>query len=120
VDIEAYGTEGWLDELTPEPKSRTDQPLLVRRVFIPKPKGQQRPLGVPAIGDRTVEMAAVVVLDPIFEVDFQPERYAYRRGRNALDAVRHVLKLITTGHEEVVDADLASYFDLLPHSELEL
>jgi group II intron reverse transcriptase/maturase len=63
-------------------------------------------------------MAAVVVLDPIFEVDLQPEQYAYRRGRSALDAVRHVHKLINTGHGEVVDADLASYFDLLPHSEL--
>jgi group II intron reverse transcriptase/maturase len=63
-------------------------------------------------------MAAVVVLDPIFEVDLQPEQYAYRRCRSALDAVRHVHKLINTGHGEIVDADLASYFDFLPHSEL--
>src|ERR1035437_4207431 len=117
-DIEAYGAERWLDELTQELKSRTYRPLPVRRVFIPKPGGQQRPLGVPAIRDRTVEMAAVVVLDPIFEVDLQPEQYAYRRGRSALDAVRHVHKLINTGHQEIVDADLASYFDHLPHSEL--
>jgi group II intron reverse transcriptase/maturase len=117
-DIEAYGAERWLDELTQELKSRTYRPLPVRRVFIPKPGGQQRPLGVPAIRDRTVEMAAVVVLDPIFEVDLQPEQYAYRRGRSALDAVRHVHKLINTGHGEIVDADIASYFDLLPHSEL--
>ena len=112
-DIEAYGAERWLDELTQELKSRTYRPLPVRRVFIPKPGGQQRPLGVPAIRDRTVEMAAVVVLDPIFEVDLQPEQYAYRRGRSALDAVRHVHKLINTGHGEIVDADIASYFDLL-------
>ena len=117
-DIEAYGAERWLDELTQELKRRTYQPFPVRRVYIPKPGGKQRPLGVPAIRDRTVEMAAVVVLDPIFEVDLQPEQYAYRRGRSALDAVRHVHKLINTGHGEVVDADLASYFDLLPHSEL--
>ncbi len=117
-DIEAYGAECWLDELTQELKSRTYRPLPVRRVYIPKPGGQQRPLGVPAIRDRTVEMAAVVVLDPIFEVDLQPEQYAYRRGRSALDAVRHVHKLINSGHGEIVDADLASYFDLLPHSEL--
>jgi retron-type reverse transcriptase len=63
-------------------------------------------------------MAAVLVLDPIFEVDLQPEQYAYRRGRSALDAVRHVPKLINTGHGEIVDADLAGYFDSLPHSEL--
>ena len=117
-DIEAYGTERWLDELTQELKSRTYRPLPVRRVFIPKPGGQQRPLGVPAICDRAVMMAAVLVLDPILEADLQLEQYAYRRGRSALDAVRHVHKLINTGHGEIVDADLASYFDLLPHSEV--
>jgi len=63
-------------------------------------------------------MAAVLVLDPIFEADLQPEQYAYRRGRSALDAVRHVHKLMNTGHGEIVDADLAGYFDSLPHSEL--
>jgi group II intron reverse transcriptase/maturase len=117
-DIEAYGAERWLDELTQELKSRTYHPLPVRRVYIPKPGGQQRPLGVPAIRDRAVMMAAVLVLDPIFEADLQPEQYAYRRGRSALDAVTHVHKLINTGHREIVDADLASYFDSLPHSEL--
>jgi group II intron reverse transcriptase/maturase len=117
-DIEAYGAERWLDELTQELKSRTYRPLPVRRVYIPKPGGQQRPLGVPAIRDRAVMMAVILVLDPIFEVDLQPEQYAYRRGRSALDAVRHVHKLINTGHGEIVDADLAGYFDSLPHSEL--
>jgi group II intron reverse transcriptase/maturase len=63
-------------------------------------------------------MAAVLVLEPIFEADLQPEQYAYRRDRSALDAVRHVHKLINTGHGEIVDADLSSYFDTLPHSEL--
>jgi len=116
--IETYGTERWLDELTQELKSRTYRPLPVQRVFIPKPGGQQCPLGVPAICDRVVMMAAVLVLDPIFEVDLQPEQYADRRGRSALDAVRHVHNLINTGHGEIVDADLASFFDSLPHSEL--
>jgi len=117
-DIEEYGTERWLDELTQELKSRTYRPLPVRRVFIPKPGGQQRPLGIPAIRDRCAMMAAVVVLDPIFEADLQPEQYAYRKGRSALDAVRHVHKLINTGHLEIVDADLSGFFDSLPHSEL--
>ena len=117
-DIEAYGTERWLDELTQELKSRIYQPLPVRRVYIPKPGGQQRPLGVPAIRDRAVMMAVVLVLDPIIEVDLQSEQYAYRRGRSALDAVRRVHKLINNGHGEIVDADLAGYFDTLPHSEL--
>jgi RNA-directed DNA polymerase len=117
-DIEAYGAERWLDELAQELKSRTYQPLPVRRVYIPKPDGKQRPLGVPAIRDRAAEMAAVLVLEPIFEADLQSEQYAYRKDRSALDAVRHVHKLINTGHEEIVDTDLSSYFDTLPHSEL--
>jgi len=117
-DIEAYGKERWLDELAQELKKQTYQPLPVRRVYIPKPDGKQRPLGVPAIRDRTAEMAAVLVLEPIFEADLQPEQYAYRQDRSALDAVKQVHKLINTGHGEIVDADLSSYFDTLPHSEL--
>jgi RNA-directed DNA polymerase len=117
-DIEAYGAERWLDELAQELKSRTYQPLPVRRVYIPKPDGKQRPLGVPAIRDRVAEMGAVLVLEPIFEADLQSEQYAYRQGRSPLDAVRHVHKLINAGHEEIVDADLSGYFDTLPHSEL--
>jgi group II intron reverse transcriptase/maturase len=118
-NIEAYGLERWLDELAQELKSRTYRPLPVRRVYIPKPDGrQQRPLGVPAIRDRVTRTAAVLVLEPIFEADLPPEQYAYRRDRSALDAVRQVHKLINTGYREVVDADLSSYFDSLPHAEL--
>jgi len=108
--IEAYGTERWLDELAQELKSRTYQPLPVRRVYIPKPDGKQRPLGVPAIRDRVGQTAAVLVLEPIFEADLPPEQYAYRQDRSALDAVRYVHKLINTGYKEIVDADLTAYF----------
>jgi RNA-directed DNA polymerase len=117
-DIEEYGVERWLDELAQELKNRTYQPLPVRRVHIPKPDGKQRPLGVPALRDRAAMMAAVLVLGPIFEADLQPEQYAYRPDRSALDAVKQVHKLINTGHREICDADLSGYFDSLPHSEL--
>jgi group II intron reverse transcriptase/maturase len=87
-------------------------------VFIPKPNGKLRPLGIATIRDRTVMMAVVLLLEPIFEADLQPEQYAYRAGRNALNAVQQVHGLLQRGHRQVVDADLSSYFDTIPHPEL--
>ena len=77
-----------------------------------------RPLGIPAVRDRTVEAALKQVLEPIFEADLQPEQYAYRQERSALDAVQHVYTLLKSRHWQVIDADLSGYFDSIPHAEL--
>ena len=113
-DIEKYGVERWLDELAEELKRRTYQPQTVRRVRIDKPGGGKRPLGIPVIQDRVVEWAAGLVLEPIFEADLQPEQYAYRQDRSALYAVRQVHQLLSTGHGQVVEADLSGYLDPSP------
>ena len=118
--IVSEGTERWLVELAEELRTRRYQPSAVRRVLIPKPgqPNKMRPLGIPTIRDRVVMTAVMLVLEPIFEADLQPEQYAYRAGRSALDAVDHVYRLVKSRHWQVIDADLSGYFDSIPHSEL--
>jgi RNA-directed DNA polymerase len=116
--IEASGLEEWLAGLSEELISKTYRPDPVRRVTIPKPGGGERPLGIPTIRDRVVQTAAKLVLEPIFEADFEDSAYGYRPVRGAVDAVKEVHRLICRGHTDVVDADLSRYFDSIPHGEL--
>ncbi len=117
--IQAYGVERWLDDLREELRTGRYTPQPIKRVMIPKPGGAgQRPLGIPTIRDRVVQTAATLVLEPIFEADFDEAAYGYRPKRSALDAVRMVDRAIHEGHTEIVDADLSKYFDTIPHAAL--
>jgi RNA-directed DNA polymerase len=117
--IEADGLEEWLSGIRKDLIEKTYKPAPVRRVLIPKPGGNgERPLGIPTIRDRTVQAAAKLVLEPIFEADLDPGAYGYRPRRSGLDAIKTVHALICRGYTDVVDADLSKYFDSIPHREL--
>ena len=119
ASIEARGVEQWLGDLSRDLRDGTYAPKPVRQVMIPKKQpGKFRPLGIPCIRDRVAQTSAMLVLEPIFEADLQPEQYAYRPGRSAGDAVKRVHGLLNLGHREVVDADLSNYFGEIPHAEL--
>src|SRR5487761_594965 len=118
AEIEASGLEGWLAGLREDLISKEYRPDPVRRVTIPKPGGGERPLGIPTIRDRVVQTAAKIVLEPIFEADFEDSAYGYRPRRSAIDAVKEVHRLIRRGYTDVVDADLSKYFDTIPHADL--
>jgi group II intron reverse transcriptase/maturase len=117
--IADYGEKRWLEELRQELCAGEYRPQPLLRVWIPKSNGGQRPLGIPCIRDRTVEMAALLVIGPIFEADLLGNQYGFRRAMDAKMAIRKAFWHITSrGRSEVVDADLSDYFTSIPHGPL--
>lgn len=115
----ARQAEAELARLHEQMRDGTYRPQAVRRAWIPKPgSSEKRPLGIPAVRDRVVQAALRNVLEPIFETEFAEHSYGFRPGRGAKDALRRVDSLLKAGHDWVVDADLKSYFDTIPHDRL--
>lgn len=117
-DVEAKGVAIYLGELQLEMKERRYKPKPVRRVYIPKPNGTERPLGIPTIRDRIVQTAFLLILEPIFEADFADSSYGFRPKKSAHGAVRELYKYLNWGCHEIYDVDLEKYFDTVNHAKL--
>jgi len=118
VERFAAGADRYLSELHEHLKNGSYRPSPIKRVNIPKGSGQVRPLGIPTVKDRIVQTALKMTIEPIFEVQFRSGSYGFRPGRSCKDALREVDRLLKEGFTHVVDADLKSYFDTIPHHRL--